>query len=345
MLGAFAVFLHGHGAEHLRKLCGELHFVTCVRNARNTVIFLGKLRPVCGNQLCGQYLLPRPDCLRVLHCHNVVFLVYKVRCDRKHKKLAFLQRRRYIFVEILTGSKKFVIPYGDIAAKLVFVYEPHKLLRVFSVLLTVTQKNVCAEGRTHALRRFVADEHGFQIFLQLFRVAYRGYVAVVFIEKLQVAALFIEKLLQPLLLHQRQDGDMMLHCIAELHVKCAVAAAQELFRNGHNEKLHLREVAKKVFVIFGIRLFVVPYGTVYYFQNFRGNGFQKDIPILRVSTEPYARFFLQARCSVCDTFQLCHTDSLSQQFFTNKFYYNYIISQYIFQALYTRCSGKQHLNF
>ena len=113
----------------------------------------------------GQYRLAAAARLRVFICADVVFLIYQIWRYKQCEKLALFKCFSDVFVKFFARHKVFVIPYGNIPAKRVFMYEPHKIVRKPPVLFSVTQKDVGVKCTAYPLCRFIIHKHGMKEFL------------------------------------------------------------------------------------------------------------------------------------------------------------------------------------
>ena len=103
--------------------------------------------------------------LRVFMGADVVFLIYQIWRYKQCEKLALFKRFSNVFVKFLARHKVFVIPYGNVSAKWVFMYEPHKFIRKLPVFFSVTQKDVRVKCTAYPLCHFVIHKHGMKKFL------------------------------------------------------------------------------------------------------------------------------------------------------------------------------------
>ena len=87
--------------------------------------------------LGGKDLHSRPPCRRVFLTHNEVSVLKYARGNKQGEKLTFLHRTLNIGQKALAGGEKLVIPYRNITAARNCVNDPHKLVGITAVLLTV----------------------------------------------------------------------------------------------------------------------------------------------------------------------------------------------------------------
>ena len=179
MLGVVIIFAHGDIEQCLLQCGGECLFIVCFRTFGDILIFPFQFPATCLYKLCGQNFLSCLLCRRIFHGHDVILFVHEVRRDGKRKKLAFCHCLGNGIVEIFAGCEKFVVPNGDIAAKLVFMNEPHQFLRIFSILFAIAEENVGIKRAADLLRKLVPDQNGRKILRQLFIVGDRGQITAV----------------------------------------------------------------------------------------------------------------------------------------------------------------------
>ena len=126
--------------------------------------------------LNGQYRLATPARLRVFMRADVVFLVDQIWRYQQREEFALFQCFSDVFVKFLARHQVFVIPYGNIPAQRVFMYEPHELVRKPPVLFPVTQKDVRVKRAADPLCRFIIHKYGMEEFLQFLLIRYSGRV-------------------------------------------------------------------------------------------------------------------------------------------------------------------------
>ena len=97
--------------------------------------------------------------------------------------------------------------------------------------------------------RFVAHEHRRRKLLQFFRIGQSCGVRVVLVEHLQIAALLVESALQAVLLHQWQDGDVVLHSEGELHVPRPAGLIKKPAGDRNDDQPHLLQFTQQVVLI------------------------------------------------------------------------------------------------
>ena len=175
---------------------------------------------------------------------DIVRVLQQMRRDDEGEERALFHRLRNRVVEIFARREKFIVPNCHIPAEFVFVDQPHDLLRRRAVLLAVAQEDIGVERITHTLRERVADQHAFEKAPELFLIRDRGRVVRGFVQILQVAAELVEDGFQSRLLHEREDGDVVLHGIAERDRARGVGPVlpQKRHRDRHDEQLHLAQI-------------------------------------------------------------------------------------------------------
>ena len=113
----------------------------------------------------GQYRLVAAASLRIFMRADIVFLVYQIWRYKQCEKFAPFECFSNVFVKFFARHKVFVIPYGNIPAKWVFMYKPHKIVRKSPVLFSITQEDVCVKCTAYPLCRFIIHKHGMKEFL------------------------------------------------------------------------------------------------------------------------------------------------------------------------------------
>ena len=93
-------------------------------------------------------------------------------------------------------------------------------------------------------------------------------VRVVPVEHLQIAAFFVEHALQPVLLHQRQNGDVVFDREGKFHVPRPVGLEEKSGCYRNDKQLHLLQLAEKLLTVErGLRFLVAVNGAVLGFQD------------------------------------------------------------------------------
>ena len=218
-----------------------------------------------------------------------VYVFKQIRRNQEREKLAVPHHFFNIFTEAFSGGQKLVVPDRNVAEFGNVMNDLHKLVCIMTVLFAVTQKDVRIERLADFFRHFIADEHGFQIFFQLFFIADGGHILHIRAQILRFPKFRGIKAVQSRFHHDGQNGNMLFAGITKIGIHRAALFAEQLERHGHDEQVHLTKVAFLVlFFDFLGHAFRIIDRAIVCFENVLADFFKMLFKILGVTSEIYA---------------------------------------------------------
>ena len=173
----------------------------------------------------------------------------------------------------------------------------HKLRHILPVFFSIAKENITVECGADLPRKFFSDEYVIKISPELIIKTQHGRILCLFIQILKLPAAAIKKLLQPWLLHKRQNRDMLPNRKRKFYVNGSILRRQELRCDWHDKQLHLLQIGKRYRV--PARRFTVPDRTVLLFEYSIGYAFKTIRKIIRMAAEEHPWFSLRAAHLTC----------------------------------------------
>ena len=177
MLGILVVLGDCNFFNNRKKSVGKMLVLGFYRLG-NTVVFCVQLITIGLNHFGRQNVHTHISCLGILGLHYKVFLKIsvfveiffkQVRSNEKGEQITLflhhLHSVLYIFSPALARGEKLVVPDSYITTARDIMYNPHQLVGVAAVLLSVAQEHVCVESRSDTLHHLIRDKYCLEGFL------------------------------------------------------------------------------------------------------------------------------------------------------------------------------------
>ena len=112
------------------------------------------------------FLLLTVSCHGIFHPHDVISLFLQTWGDCHGEQRAFGKCQFNILVILLSGNQVFIVPDGNIPEVIILMDQPHQTLGMCPVFFSVTEEDIRIKCIPYPLRRFIPNQHGFQVGLQ-----------------------------------------------------------------------------------------------------------------------------------------------------------------------------------